>query len=369
MSSFAEALRLSSRRFGFSVTSVCPLRCAHCSVDAGPRAPDARLYSGAAVDRIAAQIADLARIGITSIDFTGGEPTLVLPFVARISAAAVSHGIDCGIVTAAKWAYSDAGVESMIRKLPDIANWDISTDIYHLPFVALDYVERAFRGLERAGRRPLIRIAHHEPLTAAEETLIFDVYQFAGRRIHFQPIGPVGRGADLVPAEPVDRHAVDRSPCPTTGPLARPDGVVAPCCAPLSHTELPAAFRIGHVLEDSLVEIVQRWRINPLLQTLRVWGFAPILRWCDELGVDPEHRLRSRQCDTCVELFRDLPLVEALFDRAAELTHRVKLGYVLKHDFDEPWIESSLVHEARQFQRQGVWPAYSTDELTSILTV
>jgi len=353
---FHEALALSSRRLGFSVTQGCPLRCAHCSVGAAPEL-HANRYASSFTQRIVDQMPEIAAAGITSIDFTGGEPTLMPRFLGEVSAAAAEHGISCGLVTAANWAIGDRQARAMVKRLEAIDHWDISTDRYHLEFVPLSAVERAFRLLQDAGKEPLIRIAHHEPIEFEDATLIDQVMRFAGRSVAFQPIGPVGRGDQVVVAEAADDFNWDAGPCPTTGLLVQWNGRVAPCCAPASHETHSHPLWLGNANTSRMVDILESWRIHPLIQTIRVWGFRPLREWFKEAGLLDGHTLRQRVCDQCVQWLRDPTLVEHAAGRAAELEHRIRLAAALKAHFDEPWLDLALRREATSYLNTGRWPA------------
>jgi hypothetical protein len=245
-----------------------------------------------------------------------------------------------------------------LRRFPDIDHWDISTDIYHLPFVPIEQVRCAFYALSAIGKPPMIRVAHHEPITYPEAFLIDAVHKFAGRRMSFQPIGPVGRAAAIVQAQLATIANFDRSPCPTTGPLVQSSGVVAPCCAPLSHEEYDHPLRIGDAFKESLVDIVRKWRLNPLLQTIRLWGFDPIVEWLR--GDDAFTQiLRNRQCDTCVALARDGRLMTRAAGFANRLENRIRVAQSLKVYFDESWMEESLVAEANEYASRNRSGAYA----------
>lgn len=347
-----QAQALASRRLGFSVTKACPLRCAHCSVSA---APDLKhtTYTSTFTDKVVAEMPELARAGITCIDFTGGEPTLAPDFIHRVSEAAAAQGMSVGIVSAAHWATSAAQAHRFIERFPCVTHWDISTDIYHLPFVPIERVRLAFEALSAQGRPPMVRVAHHEPLSYPEAELIASIHRFAGERMGFQPIGPVGRAETLVQAQPATRASFDRSPCPTTGLLIQTDGRGAPCCAPLSHEESDHPLRSGNAFTERLVTLVQRWRVNPLLQTIRLCGFEPVVAWLDE---EPAltRQLRTRHCDLCVSMARTGRLLHVAAERAARLEHRIQLAQALKTWFDEPWMEAQLVAEAKARYPGGV---------------
>jgi MoaA/NifB/PqqE/SkfB family radical SAM enzyme len=347
-SSFLEAQALSSRRLGFSVTRACPLRCAHCSVSAAPELYQTT-FSKEFGEHIASQMPALKAQDIRFIDFTGGEPILAGDFVRTVSAAARDCGMSCGIVTSAHWATNEFSARKLIDSFKDIENWDISTDIYHLDFVPLERVKLAFKLLTESGHPPLIRIAYHEPMTQSDAVLIDEVYKFAGQRIAFQPVGPVGRAAEIFQYAPVSGDTWDHTPCPTTGPLVQSDGLVAPCCAPLSHEDYNHPLRLGNAFNEPLTTIVDRWRIHPLLQTIRLWGFEPIIRWFTESDTDYSHLLRHRTCHQCVEMIRDPKATQIAMAHANQFSHRIKLAYAILTQYDERWLDNQLRKEAQAF--------------------
>jgi hypothetical protein len=300
---------------------------------------------------------DIAKAGIVSIDFTGGEPTLLMTFLERVTRAASQFGITCGIVTAAHWANTERQANQVARQLGEIDHWDISTDTYHTEFVPLSAVERAYTLLRSAGKSVIIRIAHHEPITYEDAVLIDRVMRFADRNVSFQPIGPVGRGGDLTESSAADSASFDKSPCPTTGPLIQWNGRVAPCCAPASHEAQDHALWIGSTQFESIVDLIGRWRTDALLQTMRLWGFGPLREWFAQAGVSDSHALTTRTCDTCVKVLRDPRLMEIAVDRANELDHRIRVAHALLTEFDEPWLDDQLRCEAQEYLRNGEWPA------------
>lgn len=354
--SFHDALALSSHRLGFSVTQGCPLRCRHCSVGADPGL-HARRYSDDFTRSVVAQMPMIAAADIWSIDFTGGEPTLMPHFVGAVSRAAADAGITCGIVTAAHWAGTVRQARDTLDRFSGISHWDISTDVYHTEFVPLSAVERAYGLLKAAGKTPRIRIAHHEPITYDDAVLIEHVMRFAGRDISFQPIGPVGRGGSVVADNPAGDADWDAGPCPTTGPLIQWNGRVSPCCAPASHEPHDHPLWLGDANTEPLTTIIERWRVHPLLQTIRLWGFRPLRDWFAEAGLSDGHTLRHRVCDSCVQWLRDPVLVRHAAERAAALEHRVRLAHALIEHFNEPWLDAVLRREATVYLDTGAWPA------------
>lgn len=346
--SFLDSQRVSSQRIGFSVTQACPLRCAHCSVEASPELGKTT-FTPAFAHQVAEQLPDLFQMGIRYLDFTGGEPTLARNFVQIVSKAADDAGMTCGLVTAAHWAKSAEGADSFLRAFPHVHNWDISTDIYHLPFVPFDFVANGYAAIRARGGSVQLRIAHHEPISFEEAKLIWQTYQMAGRQISFQPIGPVGRGKDVAVALPVSRKQRDPTPCPSTGLLIRNDGLGAPCCAPLSHEAAESPLFMGNAFVDALGDMLTRWRLQPLLQTIRLWGFEVLEQWLAEEGIPERRHYRERVCDECVSMLTDPVTVQRLNKRASTLESRIDLAIALKRDFGETWMADALKHEAQDY--------------------
>lgn len=338
---------MSSRRLGFTVTKACPLKCAHCSASAGPEL-GGTTFGAAFTDRVVAQLPELRDLDVRFLDFTGGEPTLAPEFVKRVSAAGKSVGMTCGMVTAAHWARNSDQAHRFITRFDDVDNWDISTDVYHVPFVPLEQAKRAYDVLRDRGKNPLMRIAHHETMTYEDAKLIEYVYDFAGENIAFQSVGPVGRAALLFQDVPVNREQADVSACPTTGPLVKVTGEVSPCCSSLSYAGFAHPLMLGNAFTDRLVDIVSRWRVHPLLQTIRLWGFGVVLDWLQDEGVDEQYRrvLRHRSCELCVQLLQDAELADWAMQHASRFDHRVKLAHALLARFDEPWLDEELRIEA-----------------------
>lgn len=344
--SFKEAQVLSAYRLGFSVTKACPLRCSHCSVSAAPELGHTTFPRDFGY-KVARQIPKLREIGIKFIDFTGGEPTLAREFIQIVSSIAKKNEIQTGITTAAHWATNEANAQKYVTRFKHIDNWDISTDVYHLPFVPLENVKLAHGVLTKNGKPPIIRVAYHEPLTLEDAQLIDTVHKFAGQRMGFQPVGPVGRAAEWFDYPPVTENEWDRTPCPSTGPLVQSSGQVAPCCAPLSHEEYDHPLLLGNAFDEPLDQIVMRWRTNPLLQTIRVWGFRPVVRWLTESKCTQKHIFRHRVCHQCVQLIRDRELCDFVMQKASAFSHRIKLAYALIKEYDEHWLDDDLRREAQ----------------------
>lgn len=338
----------SSRRLGLALTRACPLKCSHCSASAGPYEELISPGMSRRAKQIISQMPQIAASRVEAIDFTGGEPTLPLSLLADISASAASFGIECTIITSGYWATSPERAMRTLSRLKHIRSWDISTDVYHIQYVDLAQVRLAFETILAVGHEVRIRIAYHDPMTAGDAELIDNVFRFAGRKIGFQPIGPVGRakGIPLLHLEHCATPAKD--PCPTTGLLITPDGRLAPCCGPLSHSSTFGPFDFAGSPEDSIAQLLDRWRCHPLLQTIRIWGFGSVISDLERSGTPTSHLWRKRTCDQCLALIQDRDVSSALNSYGLRLRERVLVASGLQKYFGETWMADSLQQMAKE---------------------
>lgn len=352
MREFRESQALSAQRIAFSVTRQCPLKCEHCCVSASPERKDTA-FSAEFGEHVASQMADLHRIGVRWVDFTGGEPTLAKQFVKPVARAARALGMNTGLVSAGHWAKNEKTANRLLDELDDVVEWNISTDVYHLPFVSLDTVERAYSMLKERGKRPRIRIAHSEEMTKEDAEIITRCHQFAGENMGFQPVGKVGRASGLVQLRRAAMLQLDRTPCPTTGPLVQPTGDVEPCCAPAAEEGYAHPMQVGNAFRDSLCKIVMRWRTHPLIQAVRLWGFGPLLEWMQAEGLPVEKLCYDRNCMTCVHLLRDRKLAEQAYRIASQPDKLMLIAAGLLDTFEEPWLARQLELAALRRQRSA----------------
>jgi hypothetical protein len=293
-------------------------------------------------------MSQIAESDIKFIDFTGGEPTLAEYFVSNVSKAAKKYNIKTGIVTSAHWASNKENARRIIDKYPHIDEWDISTDIYHLEFVNLDHIITAYGLLkEEYNKNAVIRVAYHEPFTKDDCELILKLNDLFGKNIGFQPIGPVGRAEEFIENASVSIENYEKSPCPSTGLLIQPFGTAVSCCAPLSHEDYEHPLRLGNAFTEPISSLISKWRINPLLQTIRLWGFEPVFNWLSESGYSLEDILKEKTCHTCVAIIQDKSLCEIAFNRSNEFMHKLSLALSLKQFFNERYMENAIINEAK----------------------
>lgn len=317
-----EQQRLASLTLTFCVTRRCPLTCAHCYQDSGPKVSSPILGLELA-RKFASELPELVAAGLEYVGFTGGEPTLAVDFVRHVSDACAEHGVETGIVSAAQWAGSDASAERMLARLPSITCWDLSTDRYHLEHVPLTNIERAFRLLAAQGKPPLVRFAHHTPPDAAagafdpdDAALVRAIHAFAGERISFQPVQARGRGRALpLRRKPAANEAAALF-CMSEGLFVDEEGRILPCGSLLAAERSAHALLLGNAHDGSFTSALVRWRTHPLLQLLRLGTLPATLHRLPALA--GEHALAGESdCERCVGLLRDTKRVAQLL-RALE---------------------------------------------------
>jgi pyruvate-formate lyase-activating enzyme len=284
------------------------LRCAHCAI--ATVAPAERSKVSLPLDqaeRIADELPDLARQGVTRISFTGGEPLLALRQLRLLADAAATAGIATTVVTACHWASNELAARRMIGDtLAAIDVWHLSTDVFHREFISIDHIRRAAVAAAELGRPTTIRVAVHSPPDNEDRELVNELYSIIpdGVSVTLQPVVGVGRAQELALNRP--RWSGHSIPCVSTGPLIRDDGSVSPCCASLTDEREGHPFIYPNAFDHSLVDVRDAWLRDPLVRLIRSVGFAPVLAWvAEDLPDHPAFAdLPEHPCDICVALWQ-----------------------------------------------------------------
>jgi hypothetical protein len=338
---------LAARSITFSVTRRCPLTCAHCNQESGPKV-DSAIMSLEFGQHVAAQLPELQHHDLAYVGFTGGEPTLACDFVRCVSDECFRLGIKTGITSAANWAHSDASTERMLDRLPHLTRWDLSTDRYHLEHVPLEQIERAFRALSERGRPPLVRFAYHVPesppgeaRTAALEPedaeLVRRIHGFAGERISFQPVQARGRGRTLTRLR---APCADRSSsllCLSQGLLIDERGIISPCGSLQANEPGDHPLRMGNAFSEPLLPALQRWRHDPVLQLLRLGSVPVLLAESNVAGLSASALQGDSDCERCVSLTRKARLLESVLDHAGTPEVKRAMAEAAREAYGNRW--------------------------------
>jgi organic radical activating enzyme len=341
----ADFQSIAGHHITFSLTLACPLKCAHCIVNAGPDLKSTTMPVEVA-RQYASQMPDLAKIGIRSLSFTGGEPFLARQQVKLLTEAAAENGMNCGIVTAGHWATNPENARKLVAEFQAISNWDVSIDSYHLDWIEIQTAVNAIEAARDAGRKVTIRFSYTDPPNETDKRIWDTIHGIKGVKIASQRVRTEGRAAklDLLPQE---KYSPWIKPCLTQGMVVRYDGTIAPCCLNLVEAR-SHPFQFGDARERKLAEVHGDFQSHPLLQLIRVLGFSELWRWIEEDGLSSQlpAALPDDSCDLCSLLMRKPAIADYLAQRAARpdveariamLASRVLGEHVMAQKLSERW--------------------------------
>lgn len=338
-----EYQKLSARHVAFSLTEACPLRCAHCIVSTVAASDTTRTMPLDRARSYALQLRGLRERGVNVISLTGGEPFLAQPQMRVLSEAAAQLGMHCGVTTACPWAGSDESAERTISAFPGITQWDISTDIFHKPYVSVQNIKRAAAAVLRHGRSVTVRMAVTVPLSDRANTLHDKLRSELPPEVQIlaQPTIQSGRGADV--GMQVETAQAPAWPCIPGCLLVHYDGSFAPCCAGLAYEKTNHPFQYANVDVLGLAEAHSVWCTDPLLQLIRTVGFEPVLGWVREVDADNEvlKATPRHPCECCVQLWKNPSLGAKIRERAERPENRVKIAELTRVVLGEEFIQLS----------------------------
>jgi pyruvate-formate lyase-activating enzyme len=336
-----------TKHLTFSMTLACPLKCAHCIVEAGPDKGHTTMPLEVA-KWYASQMPELHEYGIRMLSFTGGEPLMARPQLKVMSEAADAVGMFNGVVTAAQWATSAKPAERVVKAFPGLHLWDISLDTYHGEFVAFERVRTAYQTVKNCGRQAMIRFAYHEPFTPEDEQAMEFVDSFADPYdVSTQRVRSVGRAIGQPVIESTDQRTFVK-PCMTKGLVIRYDGSTSPCCTNLVE-ERRHPFQFGDPRSRPLREMHADYVANPLLQMIRVLGFGEIVEWLKKAGLEsvlPE-QMPQDVCDLCPHIMTNKIAANLVSELCARPDNRLKIAVLADQLLGEPQMLQRTIEDLR----------------------
>jgi len=314
------------------------LKCAHCMVPTvSPRDAEPVSLDMTAACRFAVEMPELARMGITRVSFTGGEPFLAEAQLSIIAAAAAAAGIKTTVVTACHWAKTFESAAKFVARFPFISDWHLSTDLYHAEFLRPAYVIHAAKAVAASGAQVLVRMAVGRDLDPEERALTAWVRAqlSADIPIALQPVSPVGRAKEIgVTPDFDDARSVPDAPCLTTGPLIQHTGRLLPCCSALSEKPEISPFATADASVEGLPAAVRAWRSDPLLTLVRALGFGFPVAWAEAAGAARVSPAPRHPCDYCTMFFSSDCAREAARAKAEEAPIRAQIEALSRAVFD-----------------------------------
>jgi hypothetical protein len=314
-SSSQASSHLVFRGLKIAIRWTCNAACGHCSIGCGP-------WRREALDRgtILSCIDEAAKLGMSGIEFTGGEPLLraneLLGFVER----AHGHGLQTLIYTNAFWARTPDLARRRLAELREggLTAVTFSTDRFHQEFIPISHVVNALEACSEFEIPASVIVCYLEHDPSLLETVAI-LHQHTSQ-INLQAVAPTGRGATLrrddMARWPFSKAA---APCHGAAPTVAPDGRVSLCCAPPMY--LPANIArvspliLGWIDRESLSRIVLRAQENPLIQLLVAEGLRAVLARIEELHpglFQPREEGYFGSCDLCVQVLGSEPLLSRI---------------------------------------------------------
>ena len=262
----------------------CPLECAHCCVEAGPKrrvALEAQqvksLVQQAAID-----------CGIRAIGITGGDPFLHPELVQFALREGSAHALNTHMVTSAYWAKSlaEAGrrLDPLVRD--GLGALYISYDDFHAPYVDFNRIAHAYQAAVARDIR-----VHFLVTTGPASTITPSwIHSRIEALSHYRPeLTSIARGDVVATGRFAAAHTIagtdHAGKCPEkylgACPIlfrrlaVNPDGHLLACCGTVPfYRELC----IGHVTTHRLSEAVTRMLNNPLLKWIAFEGPVQVLK-------------------------------------------------------------------------------------------
>jgi hypothetical protein len=294
---------------GLSITTRCPVACAHCIVEAGPKRRDEMSLADAEV--WIRQAATYRRGYIRSIVITGGEPFFSRGLLERILQCSESNGLVPAVVTNAYWAGTRSDARDALSRLPQIRMLAISTDIYHQRSIPLGYINNAVSAAEEMGIRYNIATCAVDERDPRYLDLLDQLCGFVDKSlIKEYPVFPAGRAKKTIrPSSFVKSDEYPPGPC--TGadfPTIFPDGRVVGCMGMLM--ELPDTHHLlyGNLHTTPLEKVLDTAEMNVALHFLRIWGPAKFVEMLKARGLQDHLQgpyLKKGYCLLCHKLLSD----------------------------------------------------------------
>lgn len=311
-----------SGTLGIIVTYLCNIRCRHCCFGCGPLKEEADAFLASVGDprnggddgyalspeEVESYIEEAARWSpFREAVFSGGEPTLFPKTLQAGIRAATLQGMRTRIVTNATWAKSaGAGIRLLAALCEEgLQEITISFTDFHNEFVSFDTVFSACRISRVLGLRMAISITTNDDSRVTAATVR---QELASRGEDPGPITffendaiDTGRGKNLALPSSAASRGLSEGGCHAAGtqPVITPDRKVFACCGP-PHRELEL-LKMGDLKRDSLTEILDRMRCNPLIRALHDDGPRSLLAQVDPNAVGG----RQHICQYCKVLLTD----------------------------------------------------------------
>lgn len=324
------------------LTRRCPLRCAHCIVDAGPEHPEVMDE-----DLALAAVQGLGRYPqLKQVVFTGGEPFQHVDMLGTLLASAGKWGLETNIVTSAFWASTPRRAREMLDRLPPVTALTFSADRYHLDFISLRHVRNgAQAALERG-----IRVGAFLCVQGEDDPFLKEFSRAMGERLmghmrlQTQSLHGAGRARlssgllDKIARVPLADVPDKRCTLPAA-PAILPDGRMMACCGDtVSDPHRWGALTYGSLKETPVERMLDKVDRHYLVHALRLFGpkrLAIIAQQAAGAGLFDREFERDNICDLCREITQNPRVWPYLRAYLEDPAHRAELDLLRMLQFGE----------------------------------
>jgi pyruvate-formate lyase-activating enzyme len=295
----------------FMMTRECPLRCRHCSIEAGPDHHECM-----PIDRIDAWVKGVSETGTVDIlAVSGGEPFVRLDVLGEIFTCANRHGLKALVVTSGIWAAGIARAKKVLDSLPEFFALEISADEFHEEFIPLERIRDAAAAAVEKGIQVIIGLVQYRD-AGFKDRLYTKLGHDLLKEVEFleNTVKPLGRAQKNRLVSPGQEEKLPTGSCRLlAAPVVRYDGRVMACCNDSLVYADDHCLWLGDLNNESFADIHRKAQESILIQALRTIGPKGIVDIALEEGWDwkPRHYDKGNICDLC----RDIIFSPSLLSR------------------------------------------------------
>ena len=312
------------------LTRRCNMSCAHCSVESGPRVegqPDD--------EELLQSVRDAIRLGISTIQLTGGEPMLREDLVMRLLAEIKALGAYATLSSNGFWGKNAAVAAQKVRALSEagVGRLTISYDRYHAEFQGSEPAVNIARAVEENDLSMQMSINFTRQMGDSLSDLVAPFEGFSKAQMRFYDVQAVGRARDFAPATlRAECEGFCTACCVST---LTDDGRMTACNGPSYFSDASSPLVVGSLHEYSFGELMKKHRHDPILETIRTFGPSRLRR---ELEQMPESGVELRDsysgmCDLCLHMTSQPQAMAAVRERLSQpraLAERAAAQRVMK---------------------------------------
>lgn len=304
---------------GLSVTTRCPIRCAHCIVEADRHRVEQMEVGEACALLDAAARSHLRAPGVARMDvvfITGGEPFFAPELLRALLSRAQANGLVTVVVTNAYWASNARVAIERLGSFPGIDVLTVSTDRFHRAFVGLERIRHAVAGARALGIPFSVAVCGDDAAELAAEQRLLEGIVDADRVLPAITL-PAGRRS-TAPGKP--RPAAGPGCCESADvPLVFPDGRVIACMGMVGGLGPDHPLLLGNTRRAPLARLLEDAERNLFVHALRSLGPEALVRGLPgDVPVHVPSRFRAfGRCALCYAMAADPGLCAALRRRVA----------------------------------------------------